>query len=414
MGNVAFRILTHPELMDSYPADLHRLFEEEWRKVLEEGKPFRAAVPEYMDRVFSLPQVREGKLKKSIMQNRIDGPIADLSTFMWPVFDYCQNRCTNPADVNEVLRDGEIGYAADCFGFGMKIGHDEGSRSGLTSTIISRIFRVAFRHAGDKTYTVADDLAWALKNTELRGVPANELRLPLPVIYFELPTGYKVYNKDTGWHEAAGVYVSESEWEGERLWRIILVGLSKDPGNPMDDAIMFYTIDLPNGVTVDSRVETILKQASFPGVPGDKWVEVRESFRQVFNFVMNAALYATHDDVDQMLSDASPDYRRLRERLFKAQGKKRGKIRAQMRQTASRPRVVLGGRVVIDRKKDDLEGDPGASQTGRRWKVRTLVRGHYRWQAHGPGRSLRKRIWIRPHYAGPQHAPLTKKVTELR
>jgi hypothetical protein len=39
--------------------------------------------------------------------------------------------------------------------------------------------------------------------------------------------------------------------------------------------------------------------------------------------------------------------------------------------------------------------------------VRTLVRGHWRQQAHGPGYSLHKTIWIRPTWRGPEDAPIS-------
>jgi len=39
-------------------------------------------------------------------------------------------------------------------------------------------------------------------------------------------------------------------------------------------------------------------------------------------------------------------------------------------------------------------------------KVRTLVCGHYKNLVHGPGSSLRKRIWIEPYPQGPESAPL--------
>jgi hypothetical protein len=38
--------------------------------------------------------------------------------------------------------------------------------------------------------------------------------------------------------------------------------------------------------------------------------------------------------------------------------------------------------------------------TGRSVTVRTVVRGHYRWQACGPKHSQRKLIWIAPHLRG--------------
>lgn len=43
-----------------------------------------------------------------------------------------------------------------------------------------------------------------------------------------------------------------------------------------------------------------------------------------------------------------------------------------------------------------------APTSGQGWKLdhRVLVRGHFRWQPHGPERQLRRLIWIEPHERG--------------
>ena len=49
--------------------------------------------------------------------------------------------------------------------------------------------------------------------------------------------------------------------------------------------------------------------------------------------------------------------------------------------------------------------DSGGS-AGRQYRVRWVVRAHWRWQAHGPGRQERKLILIPPHIKGSPDAPL--------
>lgn len=58
-----------------------------------------------------------------------------------------------------------------------------------------------------------------------------------------------------------------------------------------------------------------------------------------------------------------------------------------------------------------LRAHPAAHQAndsdgGREYTVRWTVRGHWRRQAHGPQRSLRRPVWIAPHIKGPADAPL--------
>jgi hypothetical protein len=49
---------------------------------------------------------------------------------------------------------------------------------------------------------------------------------------------------------------------------------------------------------------------------------------------------------------------------------------------------------------DDDAGD------GRTWRHRWVVRGHWRNQAHGPGRAQRRRIYVPSYVKGPDGAPL--------
>lgn len=45
-----------------------------------------------------------------------------------------------------------------------------------------------------------------------------------------------------------------------------------------------------------------------------------------------------------------------------------------------------------------------SSKTGPDWELRMqhVVRGHWKLQCHGPGRTLRKRIWVEPYMRGPE------------
>lgn len=51
-------------------------------------------------------------------------------------------------------------------------------------------------------------------------------------------------------------------------------------------------------------------------------------------------------------------------------------------------------------------GPVGATGEGREFTVRWMVRGHWRNQPYGPGRSRRRPTSINPHVKGPDGAPL--------
>jgi len=63
---------------------------------------------------------------------------------------------------------------------------------------------------------------------------------------------------------------------------------------------------------------------------------------------------------------------------------------------------------LIDVRRTSAPQPAGAAveHTGRRWGHRTIVVGHWRQQACGPGRSQRRPTWIEEHIAGPDDRPL--------
>ena len=71
---------------------------------------------------------------------------------------------------------------------------------------------------------------------------------------------------------------------------------------------------------------------------------------------------------------------------------------------------VLGHDVVLRPDQDYLDAARTiAAGTTRLYKVQWMVRGHQRWQAHGPRHRLRKPIWVVPHMKGRVDAPILRR-----
>lgn len=67
----------------------------------------------------------------------------------------------------------------------------------------------------------------------------------------------------------------------------------------------------------------------------------------------------------------------------------------------------IPGRVsTVELRRHVYEREEKASPTGRHVTVRFMVRGFWRWQPYGPGRTQKRRIWIAGHMRGPDDAPL--------
>lgn len=99
---------------------------------------------------------------------------------------------------------------------------------------------------------------------------------------------------------------------------------------------------------------------------------------------------------------------------FVNSGKKRTKYGGRSADFFCR-KYKLGKPVVIRSKGHSFSKEVARQISGERSrKSRWLVRGHWRNQAHGEGRSDHKRIWIQPFWKGPAAAPVLIRNHELK
>ncbi|MFE3429858.1 hypothetical protein [Streptomyces sp. NPDC059171] len=98
---------------------------------------------------------------------------------------------------------------------------------------------------------------------------------------------------------------------------------------------------------------------------------------------------------------------RTRERADKATA------RAYNREGHPTPEVSI---VDLRRQYTPQDRDPDAGSDQRTYRNRWIVSGHWRNQAYGPERSLRRQTWVPAHMKGPEGAPLlsTEKVNVWR
>lgn len=59
-----------------------------------------------------------------------------------------------------------------------------------------------------------------------------------------------------------------------------------------------------------------------------------------------------------------------------------------------------------DRVRDFALGNTRAAPEGWKVRVKHIVRGHWKMQAHGEGRAERKRLWVEPYWRGPEGAQM--------
>lgn len=313
----------------------------------------------------------------------------------------------------------------------------------MTSIIVEHA-QYLFEKYGKKIYTVSPGLQWALENTELRRYPTSGFHLPYTCIYLTLPPKYEVLNNITRKHVSEGVYLVEDAACVPRKVRLILVGKpNENSGTKMDDAIYHLSIELPENATLEEAInrslDTAKKQTS--GVDTKRQImkdgklvtitqpgkysedsevvanpglfkQMQDTMVDLFHYVVNVMIYATHPDADTTFCDASKEYESLRSRAMKLpKGKKKDSLLQRAREMGSKPRVLLGGSIVIDR--ETKENRKHAGEEGRTVQVRSLVAGHFHLYWTGTGRKIPVTKWIQPFWRGPEYAPLTQKKHSL-
>lgn len=281
-------------------------------------------------------------------------------------------------------------------------------------------------------FSLSEALALQLLTTEIRGVFADDVKMPYPSINIELPPGllylHHGYTKD---HEVRRVAIAEGVASGDReeltlsngvahghlaptpAGRTLLVLAQGEPNanstSPDDDCVSWFICPLEGGDTVDESL-TANRPVSEQEVAGrfgnvevaGRFGNVEMNFTDLFDllsrFVVNTLLYINSKDADVEHKNAAA----ITKLEKKIAGKKKPRKTELSRLTRMRATTewLVGSHIVLDPNlKRAVEEGEGA-YTGRSLLYKHTVRGHWRNQAHGPGRSLRRLRWIAPHVRG--------------
>jgi hypothetical protein len=283
---------------------------------------------------------------------------------------------------------------------------------------------ISWKSSRSRIYEVHPDLSWALQRTELLDFPTDDLQLPHASIYLELPTTLVIPNRETGNHPCLGAFISEETLGSDRLWRMFLIG--GPSGTPesnryvesfgYDDAFFHYWISLREptvqqcidyqlDATMNGGIETYTHGGTRYRVNvqslqfESKHIKIfNESLRTTFRYIMNCAIYATMSESDVLFYEASKEYRDLKDRAMAARGEKRKRLFSLLKNTKSRPRYILGSKLVIDRK---IPKDSSLIAGSKPLTKGSMVMGHWQRYWVGEGRKQCIRKLRLPFWRGP-------------
>lgn len=288
--------------------------------------------------------------------------------------------------------------------------------SAIMTWVASRLRKVSF---SSNWFVPSDPLVFQLLATDLKGVVVGDLNLPVPAFYVELPDGVFFLDRaDTGWHPIRYLVVTEGEVTPRteevhakfkigppRLGRRLLIEMYGAPNDksksPFDDVWAFHSYqiddplaDLEQAIT-SSLSDPEMERTHLKGRIGERVLDGIEVRREVLRFLMNLCVYLGS-------SDARVEHVHQAEiqRLTRGQKPKklRKNVKARVQRLLSEKVFRVGSDVTVEPEvRDYVLSEVG---TGKKLAYRTVVRGHWRNQAHGPKHSLRKQKWITPHVRG--------------
>lgn len=163
-------------------------------------------------------------------------------------------------------------------------------------------------------------------------------------------------------------------------WDISLAGLAPGVGNVGLDQMW---INLKNGDTMDAAYK------NFTQIPGREMVNLRET-QALVNIFFNTIMYI--NDVSRVVKETE------------IHGTKKTKIGKGKKATKSAYILLMPPQSYKSLSKG----------TGRTIDKRFIVRGHWTRQAYGKGRLLRKRIWIKPYWKGPELSEVVSKPYKVK
>lgn len=283
---------------------------------------------------------------------------------------------------------------------------ETGTDENLQATMMFSTFKCLESSDTPNWFRLSDGLSWKLATTELRGIRPSDVKLPFPGFYVEVPDGlFQIFCNTTGMHTVRALGVSEG-WapaidrvEGRRLLIHVYCDPNENSTDVGDDFVMWIEVPLfDESRTVDQMV---LEDESdepaaykYDGRHGGTFAgnvvtnaKLRELVRK---FVMNILLYMNSDK-----ADVRHVHRDKVRALKKSKGRKKNKERRGKLEKENT--WIVGTNVIFDPRVKNLAE---SGREGQSLRFKSLVRGHWRQQAHGEGRKLRRLLWIEPHVRG--------------
>jgi len=241
---------------------------------------------------------------------------------------------------------------------------------------------------GHKAFHFSRGITELLHNTDLAGT-YEFLKFPYPSFYMSFDGCPIWIDVDKDHEQVSGVYVDSTREDLS-----VFLAISKPQNEHMGGSIWVRaSIDK----SMDQLSKISIKDFNFGNAPINPAIEL----------AVKAILYLNSDSPD--VKKGGAERREIERKLSKAkEPQKKKRLKRQLMQMSVNEYIDVGSSIKIKKGKEaetSTEGFDG----GYHFKYRFWVRGQFRNQACGAGRSQRKLIWIQPHMKGPDQAEVLHK-----
>lgn len=304
------------------------------------------------------------------------------------------NTALTIADITETLAQSSATFGTRALSFArMTNGTGLGDLDGLLHT--ERLFLCDWRR-----FQTRNSLEERLIQTDLgEDLPCLFFRLPYPMMFIEFgetrSSPYFLHNAESGAHVLEGVYCHETRTQinGEFRRQIHMMFTGSPVGKPggmLDDATLSIRFIIPDE---NALLTEVVGLACDDAAASSKAQHLKEPSRQEREDLKQAVLHTAKVLLYLNSEEArTHDFKELTElkqawaRLGKS---KQAKLARKMRKAYDR--ILVGPEAYGMQGGSGVPvGQPSAGVAAH-WR-----RGHFRHQAHGEARSLRKLIWIQP------------------
>lgn len=297
-----------------------------------------------------------------------------------------------------------------------------------------------FVQCGRQIMDFPPQLTEMLANTDIDDIPLQSIKLPYNSVFIHF--GEQVALEiEPGWH-VDGAYVESRGNAGDIKFTVTAIptdhALSRDwyvvpePEYTQDFIEEFRTMDLATAIdtVLADRIDALKERSEKRGgditdqarnILSDRGVVVppelnivdvssasaikREAatwrrhpiYKSALQLVVNALCYVTSypDDVATVWPDGAPQS--LVQKAIAGKGKERVRATSKLASLGYVPVHICGQRIVEQRSAAHVGTSSQVTSLATHWR-----RGHWRSQAHGQGRVLRKMIWLMPTLVGAQ------------